>query len=261
MRRMFPFILAVWKANLASAMEYRAAFLIQAVGMMLNNAIYFIFWVIFFDRFKEVRGWGLNDMILLFGVVAAGFGLAAYLFGNTFNLADIISKGQLDYFLSLPQPVLVHALVSRSIASGMGDFLYGVLTFLVFGSPTLDSSLRFVLGILLSMVCFISFMVAVQSLTFWLGQTQMLSQQATNALITFALYPINLFEGGGRFVLFTIIPAAFMGAVPAEYVRSASWESLGLLILAAGLLGTLGLVTFHAGLKRYESGSAINAQV
>jgi len=257
---MFTFLLAVWKANLASAMEYRAAFLTQVIGMMLNNAIYFVFWIIFFDRFQEIRGWGLSEMILLFAISAAGFGLGSYLFGNIFFLSDIIAKGQLDYYLSLPQPVLIHTLISRSNAAGMGDFAYGVITFLIFGSPTLDSAARFLLGVLVSMLTILAFLVLVQSLAFWLGQTQILSQQATNAIITFALYPINLFEGGGRFLLFTLIPAAFVGAVPAEYVRSASWQSLGLLILGTGSLIILGSWSFYAGLRRYESGSAINVQ-
>jgi ABC-type uncharacterized transport system permease subunit len=34
------FLLAVWKANLLSAMEYRVSFLSQMFGMMLNNGIY-----------------------------------------------------------------------------------------------------------------------------------------------------------------------------------------------------------------------------
>ena len=62
----FNFLLAVWKANLQSVMEYRVAFLLQVFGMMINNAIYFLIWVIYFDRFKEVRGWGLNDMFVTY---------------------------------------------------------------------------------------------------------------------------------------------------------------------------------------------------
>lgn len=49
-------------ANLLVTMEYLAAFITQVVSMMLNNAVYFLFWVIFFTRFKEVRGWGLEKM-------------------------------------------------------------------------------------------------------------------------------------------------------------------------------------------------------
>ena len=49
------FLGALWKANLLAAMEYRGAFLSQVLGMALNNAIYFTFWVLFFDRFPAVR--------------------------------------------------------------------------------------------------------------------------------------------------------------------------------------------------------------
>jgi ABC-2 type transport system permease protein len=73
------FLLAIWKANLLSVMEYRVSFLSQVIGMMVNNGIYFLVWVIFFDRFKEVRGWGMTDMYITFGVTASALwiGLAA----------------------------------------------------------------------------------------------------------------------------------------------------------------------------------------
>ena len=105
------------------------AFLSQVIGMLVNNFIYFAIWIIFFDRFKNVRGWGVNDMYLTFGVLASSFGLVSMLFGNAFNLSEIISKGRLDYYLSLPRPVLLHAVASRMIASGMGDFTYGFLSY------------------------------------------------------------------------------------------------------------------------------------
>ena len=128
------FLLAVWKANLQSAMEYRTSFLVQMFGMIANNTMYFLVWVIFFDRFKDVRGWGLGDMYVTFGVAASAFGLVSILFGNAFSLGEIITRGRLDYYLSLPRPVLLHALSSRMVASGLGDFLYGFLSFAVSGS-------------------------------------------------------------------------------------------------------------------------------
>ena len=80
------FLLAIWKTNLQSAMEYRGAFLTQAIGMMVNNFIYFAIWIIFFDRFKDVRGWGVNDMYVTFGVLASSFGLVSLLFGIPFSV-------------------------------------------------------------------------------------------------------------------------------------------------------------------------------
>jgi ABC-2 type transport system permease protein len=260
-KRELTFLLALWKANLLSAMEYRAAFLSQVFGMILNNGVYFIFWVIFFDKFKQVRGWGLSDMIMLFGVVAAGFGIAEFLFGNFATLAEIISTGKLDYYLSLPRPVLLHVLASRSIPAGLGDFTYGIGTFFLSGQITLDAFARFVLGALLAMVVFLSFMVLVQSLAFFLGNAQLLTQQAMNAMITFSIYPITLFDNTAKFLLFTVAPAAFMGAIPAEYVRSASPGRLLVLLGGAAIFLILALAVFNAGLRRYESGSAIQVQM
>jgi ABC-2 type transport system permease protein len=261
MRRELSFLVALWKANLLAAMEYRVGFISQVAGMMLNNAVYFIFWVLFFDRFQQVRGWGLNDMLLLFGVVAAGYGVGVYLFGNALVLADVIANGQLDYYLSLPRPVLLHVLASRSQISGMGDAIYGLLSFAVAGHWTAGVVARFCLGTLLSMTVFLSFLVLVQSLSFWLGSSTLLTTQALNAIMTFSLYPINLFDGTSKFLLFTIIPAAFIGAVPAEFVRAFTWQ--GLLQLLAATLGLLGLalLVFYRGLRRYESGSAIQARL
>jgi ABC-2 type transport system permease protein len=261
MRRELIFLLALWKANLLAAMEYRVPFISQIIGMMLNNAIYFIFWVIFFDRFKEIRGWDLTEMFLLFGIVATGFGLGVYLFGNVVQLTEVITSGRLDYYLSLPRPVLLHVLASSSIPSGLGDLLYGLLSFGLAGQYTPGAIFRFGLGSLLAMVVLLSFLILVQSLAFWLGNTALLSQHADNAILTFSLYPITLFDGTAKFILFTLIPAAFVGAVPAEFVRTFNWVTLAQLLGGALVFLGLAILAFQQGLRRYESGSAIQIQV
>lgn len=255
------FLLAVWKANLQSAMEYRAAFISQVIGMMVNNFIYFAIWIIFFDRFKQVRGWGINDMWVTFGVLASSFGLVSLLFGNAFNLGDIIMKGRLDYYLSMPRPVLLHAVASRMIGSGMGDFSYGFISYTMSGQFTWDGLGRFVLGTVLAATVFASFLIIMQSLSFWLGMLSSLTGLAVNAMITFGIYPITLFDNTAKFILFTIIPAALMGAVPAAFVRSFSWRGLAGLTFAAVIFLFLAMTIFRAGLKRYESGSGIQVEV
>jgi ABC-2 type transport system permease protein len=255
------FLFSVWKTNLAASMEYRAAFIVQSIGMMLNDGVYFLVWVIFFNKFKDVRGWELGDMYIVFGISAAAFGLAGMLFGNAFNLSEIIIGGRLDYYLSLPRPLLLHVLASRTVPSGMGDFLYGFISYLASGLFSWDGLLRFVLGVLLATITFIAFLVIVQSLTFWIGTGGTFTGLAINAMITFALYPITLFNQAAKVIMFLVVPAAFMGAVPAGFVRSFSWGTLGLMILAAAGFLTLAILIFHIGLRRYESGSAIQVEV
>ncbi len=261
MLREFKFLISLWKTNLASAMEYRVAFITQSIGMILNDGVYFLVWVLFFDRFQDVRGWALPDMFLVFGISASAFGLAGLVFGNSFNLSEIIVGGRLDYYLSLPRPTLLHALASRTVPSGMGDFLYGFLSYFASGLFSWPGLGRFFLAVLLATAVFVAFLVLVQSATFWVGTGGTFTAVAINAMVTFAIYPITLFGQGARFILFILIPAAFIGAVPAGFVRSFSWSTLGIMALAAAGFLALAVLVFHLGLRRYESGSAIQVEV
>jgi len=88
-----------------------------------------------------------------------------------------------------------------------------------------------------------------------------LAIQANNATLTLALYPRDIFEGVVRFIMLTLIPAAFVGAIPLDAVRQMDWKALvGLMAFAMGMTLLMRLV-FYAGLRRYESGSALNVNV
>lgn len=255
------FLFAVWQANLQSVMEYRISFISQVVGMIFNNFIYFAIWIIFFERFKDVRGWGINDMYVTFGIIASAFGLVALFFGNAFVLGDIINNGRLDYYLSLPRPVLLHATSSRMISSGMGDLTYGYISYALSGQFTWDGFLRFNLAILLAATVFAAFLILVNSLAFWAGIVTSLSNLMLNAMLTFGIYPITLFDNYAKLILFTVIPAALMGALPAEFVHAYTWQTLAQLLLGAMTFLGLAVTVFRLGLKRYESGSAIQIEV
>ncbi|MEW6405513.1 MAG: ABC-2 family transporter protein [Chloroflexota bacterium] len=84
---------------------------------------------------------------------------------------------------------------------------------------------------------------------------------ALNAMLTFGIYPITLFDNYAKLILFTLIPAALMGAVPAEFIRAFSWRSLVELLGGALILLFIAAAVFRVGLKRYESGSAIQVEV
>jgi len=236
------FLVALWKTNLSSAMEYRASFISQVVGMILNDVIYFVFWLLFFDRFKVVQGWGMTDMVLLFSIITTGFGLAFGLFGNALNLAEIIAQGRLDYYLALPRSVLVHVLASRSSLSAWGDLTFGILCYLYTGRFSLPEISIWVIASLCSGAVLVSSFAIFGCLSFWLGNASQLATQATNAILTLALYPSDIFQGVVRFLMLTILPAAFVGAIPLEIVRRLDWtalaaEKLGKKVFTIGIDG------------------------
>ena len=259
--RTLGFLGQLWRINLMSAMEYRVSFLSQIAGMILNNAIYFVFWVLFFDRFEDVRGWTLPDMTLLFAVVATSFGLTMMLFGNCAQIARIAAEGGLDAYLSLPRPVLLHVLAAYGSTASLGDLIFGLTWFALGGQFAPAYVARFLLAAFLSACVFISALVLINSLAFWLGRFELVAEQFLNAMVTFSLYPGTLFGGSARLLLFTLIPAGLTGALPVELLRNFDlkillWNCLGALAFLC-----LALLVFHRGLRRYESGSAILARM
>ena len=73
------FARALVTTNLKAALALRSAFVIQVVFMALNNLTFFVFWWALMKRVTTIRGWQLADIQMLFGLVAASFGLTVTL--------------------------------------------------------------------------------------------------------------------------------------------------------------------------------------
>ena len=84
------FLLALGRMSFRSAAAQRSAFAMQVLFMMLNNAIFFVFWWALLGHVDSIRGWRLPDIQVLYGVVAAGIGLAVTLGGGFRHLGRFI---------------------------------------------------------------------------------------------------------------------------------------------------------------------------
>lgn len=244
--------------NLSAALEYRAAFIAQALGMLANDLVFAVFWVLFFARFPSVGGWMMADVALVWAVAATSIGLAAALFGNCNRIATIVVQGQLDYYLGLPRDTLLHVLVSRSGLAGWGDVCFGLLAYALFGRLDLASVGLYLALVAISLVVYVSFMVLAGSLAFWMGSAEAASFQAQQALITFSLYPGAMFQGWLRILLFTAIPAGFISHVPVELLRRFDPLLFIGLVAVAVVAAVLAIVVFQFGLRRYESGNLVS---
>ncbi|MDF1516079.1 MAG: ABC-2 family transporter protein [Anaerolineae bacterium] len=256
----FRLVGAYMRHNLMSAMAYREAFILQAFGMLINNLMLLVFWAVLFSRFPNLNGWNLQGVVTLYGILATGFGIAGVIFGNSGRVAQMIADGDLDYFLALPADPLVHILVSRSSLSAWGDLIFGVLVYLV-ANPVhwIRLPLFFLLSVFSALV-FVAFGTLTGSLAFWLGQSQNLSMQMRNALITFGLYPVDIFPGAVRLLLYTIIPAAFVASLPAALLTN---FSIGRFLGITGFTIAVVLLArwvFSQGLRQYGSGNLVTTR-
>jgi viologen exporter family transport system permease protein len=249
------FARALFATNLRAVLAQRGAFAIQALFMMLNNAVFFVFWWVLFRRVPDVRGWRLEDVEVLFGITATSFGLVVAVTGGVRHLGRIIEEGELDTLLTQPKPTLLYALGMRSQASGFGDMLSGLGFLVASGHLTLMKAPLVAVAILGAAVTFLGCGILFFSLPFWLSRTETVARQLWELLITFALYPEPLFGGVLRLMLFTVLPAGFVGYLPVQIVRQPSIVSIAMLVAGAAAYLTIATWVFGRGLRRYASGS------
>ncbi|TDF97521.1 ABC transporter permease [Paenibacillus piri] len=249
------FVWGCWKLNLAGSMEFRMSFLLTAGMMVINNMVWILFWGLYFNRFQVVNGWSFQDVVMMWSVSAGGFGLSAVLFGNAYRLGSLIAAGQLDIYLSQPKPVLLHILISRMSVSAIGDVIFSLLLYALFGNHTIAGLLKYALALLIAMLILMFFVVIVQSLAFFIGNAEGLGQQIFNGLLAFSTYPTGIFTGWGKLILFTVLPAGFISYLPIGLLRAAEPVFLTQAISVAAALAVGGTWFFYYGLKKYSSGN------
>ncbi len=259
--RTLRFIRAYTVANVQAAMEYRVSFWMQILTMVANDSLWLFFWWTYFHQFPLVHDWQVTDIVVLWSVAACGFGISMGFFGNGPRLAALIMNGSLDAYLGMPRYVLLHVCVSASDPTAWGDIVFAVGAYLLFLHPDLLHLGLFVVMALMVALIFTSFVVIFGSLAFFVGNTETLAQQLLGTLVTFSTYPMNLFNGVVRLLLFTVVPAGFVSFVPLQLLHQFSWLLLGALAGFTTLIVAIAAGLFHLGLKRYESGNLMGMQV
>lgn len=249
---------AYLKFNLRAQLAYRGAFISQVVAMFLNDIVWVTFWWLFFTRFPVLRGWDVKDVITVWAIAAAGFGISHGICGNAFSLSSLIVQGQLDVWMLYPRALLPHLLLGRTNATAWGDALFGYVIYLAIVRPDPVHFLLFFLLSISAAMVFLGFNILVGSLAFFLGNSEGLAEQLRFSLITFSTYPSVIFEGPVKVILFTAIPAMFINNLPITALRELSLFHAALSFLGGVLAVGIGGSVFYYGLRRYESGNLMN---
>lgn len=247
-------ISAAWSEATAN----RAGLASQLTIMLLNDAVWVVFWAFLFDRVGEVRGWTVDLVIVLFAVFATSAGIVMGLLGNTRRIGELAANGGLDAVLALPVHPLTHLLSRRVEAIFIGDIGFGLLLFFTLGEPTIARTVVFVFGVMCSTLVLSGFLVLVGSLSFMSSRDDA-ADLGMHAMLAFSNYPVDLFGGALRVVLYGVVPAAFVTSVPAKLIDDFSIGTAALLGSVALIVAGLGAATFTYGLRRYTSGATWTA--
>ena len=247
-------LLATARNAFAEVVAKPRALAAQMTVMAINDLVWVVFWVLFFDRVGTLGGWDRDSIILLQAVLTTAGGLSLGLLANARRIGAMAAQGELDSVLALPVSPLRFVLARRIEPVNLGDLAFGLLLFAVACDPTPARTALFLLVCLASAALLTSFLVLTGALAFFTGRAES-GELGFHGMLLLGAYPVDVFAGAIRIFLFTVVPAAFVSAVPARIVDGFdAGDALGL-ATAASVFALAAGATFTAGLRRYASGS------
>lgn len=232
----------------------RRGFWTQVVTMVVNDVAWVLFWLLFFHRVGSIRGWDTEQVLLLLAVFTTGAGFVLGFLANARSIGRLISGGELDAALALPVSTLAHLLVRRVNTTNIGDVAFGIALFLVAGGPTLPRTAVFAVGVVTSGALLTGFLIMTGSLSFFAGRDDA-GELSFHAMLMFAAYPVDVFGGAAKVLLYTVVPAAFVSTVPARLIDSFDPRLAAAMVGVSMLFVAAGIVVFTVGLRRYTSGA------
>ncbi len=240
------------KYNVLREMLNKASFLMNVLLMALNNISLIIQWVVLFSLKDDFNGYSFQDQMLTISLSALTFGLTFLFFGGVDNISKFIEQGALDKYLTKPKSVLVSVLTSRTQISALGDILFGIVLFLIyFHKP--QEILLYILVSFLSFVIMLSFMIIINSVTFWFIRFADTVEMLGSAYLSFSMYPRTIFDSTVKVLMHTIIPIGFSIYIPVMLFQKFSIVKLLILIIFSCLFFLFARFLFYRGLKRYTS--------
>jgi viologen exporter family transport system permease protein len=248
-------IAGVMRAAFSDALANRRSFWVQVLVMAINDVTWVIFWALFFNAVGNVRGWDRNDVLMLFAILLSASGIALGLIGNARKLGQLAADGEIDAALALPLDPLAYLLARRVDTVLLGDLLMGPLLFAYASDRSLESVAVYLGAALCGSIVLIGFLVSVSSLTLFVGGRGEQADLGFQAILIMSSYPLDIFGGPTKVVLFTLIPAAFVTGLPSSLLREFDAGTALVLLGAAGFFSLLGIALFRLGLRRYASGA------
>lgn len=256
MFRELYFALYAVKKNIVSSAELRTSFLMNVIGMTINNTAFIFLWIFFVQSVGVINGWTGADIVGLQGFTALSYGIVFSVAMGIRKLPDYVASGSFDRFMLSPKNILLRVATSAFSPSAVGDVVFGVTCLSIYAVLIHAGLLQLLLGILLvfcSAIIFLAGTIIIFSISFYFVDAHNVSSGLFEIFLTPALFHGGAFQGITRFVYTFLIPALLIGALPVEIVRDVSLSGVLLVALLTTVWFFLAIVIFNKAVRRYES--------
>ena len=101
------------KLNIKSQLEYKSSFIMNSISQFFVFFTYYFVIIALFDRFSNIKGFTIYEILLCFSIIQFGFAFNETFFRGFDKFENLIIDGSLDRFLVRPQSIIFQVLCSE----------------------------------------------------------------------------------------------------------------------------------------------------
>lgn len=244
---------------LKAQLQYKASFIMTAIGQFLVSFTTFLSMYFMFTRFHQVDGYSFAEVLLCFAVVLMSFSFTEC-FARGFDVFPrLIRTGELDRILVRPRGVMFQVLTSTMEFTRFGRFLQAVLV-MIYAIPasgvvwTWDRILTLMSMFAGGCAVFAGLFILYAAFSFFTIDGLEFMNIFTDGSREFGKYPLSIYGEGVLKLLTYVIPIALFQYYPFLYLIGRTDNRWMMVLPLAGFLFVIpcyGL--FRLGLSRYQS--------
>ena len=242
-----------------SAMQYKKSFILSLISQIFVVFTYYFTIIALFDKFGNLDGYTVYDVLLTFSIVQIGFSFNETFFRGIDKFDELIINGGYDRLLVKPRSILLQLMAQQIDLIKASRLIQGIIV-LVIALVNLDivwninKVITLILMIISSIVLFFSIFLLSASYCFFTVQALEVRNLIADGGKHMAQYPIGIFRKGFVFIFTFIIPYGFVNYYPLLYfIGKVDNVLYGYTPILVGIFLFIAMSLFNRFSKRYLS--------
>ena len=255
MRLYFKFM----KVHFKSELQYKMSFILSFLSQFLVFFGYYFTIICLFDKFSNLKGFTLYEVLLTFAIIQFGFAFCETFFRGIDTFDNLIVDGTFDRLLLRPQNILLQVFVNEVSFVKISRLIQSIIILIIAiinidVTWSIDKIITLIFMLIASVIVFLGIFILAASYCFLTVKGLEVRNVFTDGGKHMAQYPIGIFKKGFLFFFTYIIPYGFVNYYPLLYVLGKTDNKL---LIISPLITVLYLIPciiiFYKGVKRYSS--------
>lgn len=245
--------------NIRSTMQYKASFLLTAIGQFLVSFTIFLGIFFMFQRFSKVEGFTYSEVLLCFAIMLMEFSLAEMFARGFDQFSGMVKTGEFDRILVRPRNEIIQVLGSKFELTRIGRMMQAVVMF-IYGIVKSEITWSFskILTVVFMLAggtaVFTALFLIYAALCFFTLDGLEFMNILTDGAREFGKYPVGVYGKGILIFATFFVPYALVQYYPLLYILGRRTEIfLMLLPLLACWFLVPALLLWRFGVRHYKS--------